>query len=121
MTIPWLLSQVPAAPAAGGGTLLIIGLITAICSGGGLVALIQWLANRGKSSAEEAEIWTKASVSRLKSMHEEMGTLEGRVRTLNEELEQERRVRLATLRKLDTAITLLRQHGVQYETLLNGS
>lgn len=136
MTWMWFLLQPPSqqhTAESSNTVLIIIGIVTAVCTGGGLTATITWLANRGKSSAEEAEIWTKASVTRLKSMHEEMGTLETRVRSLNEALEMERQARLTaqrsedaerqarlqTVRQLEAAIALLERHGIDYKGIVS--
>jgi uncharacterized protein YlxW (UPF0749 family) len=101
--------------AVGSQSNVIILLIVSICTGGGLVQAIQWLANRGKSNAEEAEIWTKASVTRLQTMHEEMTKLDTRMRALNEELDVERRLRIETTRKLESAVAALARAGVHWE------
>lgn len=98
-----------------GGSSAIVLVVVAVCTGGGLAAAIQWVANRGKNSAEEAEIWTKASVTRLHTLHEELTTLDTRVRALNEELDHERRLRLAATRKLEEAVAALARAGVHWE------
>ena len=89
-------------------------LITALAGGGLLTALVQWLANRGKSTAEEAETWTRISSSRLKSVHEEMSLLETRLKAMNAEVEQERRLRIAKDIDLQYAVHLLLQHNIEW-------
>lgn len=101
----------------------IVPLVIGLFSSGGAVAIFQWLSHRGKSSAEAAEIWTKASVTRLSSMYDEMGRMQGemdtlhkRVRRMNDELEGERQKRIDTDRKLAHALSLLTDHGIEYMT-----
>lgn len=92
----------------------ILALIAA-CSGGGLATAIQWIANRGKASAEEVEIWTRSSVARLQRMHEEMTLLENRLRELNVELEQERTTRMNCASQLREATQLLAANGLSLD------
>lgn len=98
----------------GSGPELVVIVITALFGSGAATAIVQWLASRGKTGAEEAEIWTKASTARLKTMHEEMTMLEGRIRSLNEELDQERQARIDRDGQLRHAIHLLTQHGIEW-------
>jgi hypothetical protein len=87
-------------------------LATAACMGGAGAAVVQWYANRGKTSAEEIEIWTRSSVTRLQTMHEEMTMLERRLRTLNAELDHERTIRHDCIAQLRRAKELLALNGI---------
>lgn len=89
--------------------------VAAACSGGGLAAIVQWLSNRGKTTAEEVEIWTRSSVTRLQTMHEEMTLLEKRIRELNAELESERTTRIERTAQLQHAKELLALHGIAWD------
>jgi hypothetical protein len=97
-----------------GGSVTVSTILTvaAACSGGGVATVIQWLANRGKTSAEEIEIWTRSSVTRLHTMHEEMTLLEQRIRSLTTELDHERATRLACTSQLRHATELLARNGI---------
>lgn len=79
-----------------------------------MASIIQWLANRRKTGAEEVEIWTRFSVTRLQTMHEEMTLLEERLRKLNVDLENERRVRLERTVQLQHAKELLALNGIAW-------
>jgi hypothetical protein len=99
----------------------VVPLVIGLFSSGGAVAIFQWLSHRGKSAAEAAEIWTKASVTRLSSMYDEMGrmqdemdTLHKRVRLMNSELESERQKRIDADHRLAYALRLLTDHGIDY-------
>lgn len=89
-------------------------LISALFGGGVLAAVVQWLANRGKSTAEEAETWMRVSSGRLKTMHDEMTTLEARIQALNGELERERMARIAKDIDLQFAIKLLLDNSIPW-------
>lgn len=97
-------------------TLSAILAVVAACSGGGVTAIIQWLSNRGKTGAEEIEIWTRSSVTRLQTMHEEMTLLEERLRRLTSELEQERMTRIQYSHQLQHAKDLLAANGINIES-----
>lgn len=100
--------------ALNGGSVTVSTILTvaAACSGGGVAAMIQWLATRGKTNAEEIEIWTRSSVTRLHTMHEEMTLLEERIRTLSTELDRERATRLTCSRQLRHATEVLARNGI---------
>ncbi|HEY2723347.1 MAG TPA: hypothetical protein VGI84_01555 [Pseudonocardiaceae bacterium] len=100
----------------GSATLSAMLAVVAACSGGGLAAVIQWLAKRGKSSAEEIEIWTRSSLARLRGMHEEMTLLERRLRDLNAELERERTSRVDCAVQLRRARDLLAANGIPMDS-----
>jgi hypothetical protein len=89
-------------------------LISALFGGGVLAALVQWLANRGKSTAEEAETWMRVSSGRLKTMHEEMEKLEARLHALNAELERERKIRVNKDIDLQFAVHLLLENNIEW-------
>jgi hypothetical protein len=89
-------------------------VISALFGGGVLAAVVQWLANRGKSTAEEAETWMRVSSGRLKTMHEEMGQLESRIQALNGELERERKARIAKDIDLQFAVHLLLENNIEW-------
>lgn len=89
--------------------------IAALCGGGGVSAIFQWLSRRGTASAEAADLWTKATTSRIKAMHEEVTELEQRMRALNAELEAERKARLELALQLQRALDLLSRNGIEWD------
>lgn len=89
-------------------------LISALFGGGVLAAVVQWLANRGKASAEEAETWTRISSSRLQAVSAEMEKLEVKVKALNTELERERAERIRRDIDLQYAVHLLLAHDIEW-------
>lgn len=89
-------------------------LISALFGGGVLAAVVQWLANRGKSTAEEAETWMRVSSGRLKTMHDEMTLLESRIQALSQELERERQARITKDVDLQFAIRLLLDNHIEW-------
>jgi hypothetical protein len=89
--------------------------VVAACAGGGLTAMVQWISHRGRSNAQEIEIWTRSSVARLHTMHEEMTLLEQRVRSLNDELDRERNSRIECSVQLRRAMELLAVNGIRME------
>lgn len=102
-------------------TTAILAVITALAGGGGIAALVQWFANRGKSGAEEAEIWTRASIARLKSMYEQLEQMEVKIQSLNQELETQRQSYLSQVEELRRctetvrqATAILREHGIEW-------
>ena len=109
-----MLSLAQAAPQGAGLFTNITLLLTALGAGGLLTAVVTWLANRGKNTAEEAETWTRISSTRLKSVHEEMGLLETRLKAMNSELEQERRLRIAKDIDLQYAVHLLLENNIEW-------
>lgn len=89
-------------------------LISALFGGGVLAAVVQWLANRGKSGAEEAETWMRVSSGRLKTMHDEMDKLESKLHALNAELERERQARVSKDIDLQFAVHLLLENNIAW-------
>lgn len=89
-------------------------LISALFGGGVLAAVVQWLANRGKASAEEAETWTRVSSSRLQAVNAEVEKLEVKVKALNAELERERAERIRRDIDLQYAVHLLLSHNIEW-------
>lgn len=86
--------------ATSGGLGQVAGLILAVCTGGGVTAIVQWLAGRRKTGAEVVRVYTDTALQLLDPLRQEIERLEGRVRTAHEQL--------------TIAGALLRQHGIEW-------
>lgn len=109
----WQLTSLAQAQSASTFTTVAL-LISALFGGGVLAAVVQWLANRGKSTAEEQETWMRVSSGRLKTLHDEMGLLESRIQALIGELERERQARVAKDIDLQFAVRLLLDNNIAW-------
>jgi hypothetical protein len=65
---------------------LIASMILAVCTGGGLTAVVNWLASRRKLGADAVRVYTDTTLLLLEPMREEIKRLEIRVRTAGDQL-----------------------------------
>lgn len=64
----------------------IAAVIIAVCTGGGLTAIVNWLSSRRKLGADAVKVYTDTTLLLLEPMREEIKRMESRVRVVTEQL-----------------------------------
>jgi hypothetical protein len=67
-------------------TSTIAAIVIAVCTGGGLTAVVNWFTSRRKMGADAVKVYTDTTLLLLKPMREEIERLESRVQKVNEQL-----------------------------------
>lgn len=75
-------------------------VILAVCTGGGLTALVNWLSGRKKLGADAVKVYTETTLLLLEPMRGEIERLESRVRVATDQL--------------TIATALLRHHNIDW-------
>lgn len=82
------------------GLAQIAAIIVAVCTGGGLTAIVNWLSARKKLGADAVKVYTDTTLLLLEPMREEIKRLESRVRIASDQL--------------TIATALLRHHNIDW-------